>query len=343
MALVTNAIETPAAETSAGSTGSIVAPGARGASPAGEGGPATHLPRIRAARRRVGAREFDFDRRTAIMAIINRTPDSFYDRGATFALDRAVDAAIAAVEAGADILDIGGVPFSPDVPPVSAAEEADRVVPLVERIRARTDAVISIDTTRGAVAAAALDAGADLINDTNGLRDEELLAVVAAERAHVVVAHSIAKPFTHHRAPRYDDVVREVGDYLRERVEAVRSAGVPDERILIDPGHDLNKNTLHTLELCRRLAPIADLGLPLLVALSNKDFVGETLDRERGDRVAGTLAATVMCVQQGARIVRTHNVRETVDAVRMTETILGLRAPAYLRHNIDVGAESATR
>jgi dihydropteroate synthase len=269
------------------------------------------------------------------MAVVNRTPDSFFDKGATFALEAAVAQAERAVADGADWVDVGGLPFSPDTPDVSAAEEIDRVLPVVEAIRASSDVVISVDTYRPEVARAVLDGGADVINDVMGLRVPGLGEAVAEAGATIVVAHSLGEPHRHHRRPQYDDVVADVIAYLEGRVEHALSLGIAEDRIVIDPGHDLNKNTLHTLEITRRLREVAAIGLPMLVALSNKDFVGESIDRPQGQRLYGTLAATALCVAAGARVVRAHHVRETVDAVRMTEAVLGLREPAYLRHNVD--------
>ena len=218
----------------------------------------------------IAGRAFDFSRRVAVMAIVNRTPDSFHDQGRTFALDRAIAAATAAAEAGADWIDVGGAPFAPG-PEVTAAEEIDRVLPVVEAVRER--AVVSVDTFRPEVAREVIKAGAGVINDTSGLRD-----------------------------PAMADAV--------------------------------NKNTHHSLELTRRLDEVAAVGYPLLAAVSNKDFVGETLDAAQHERLAGTLAAVVFCVLRGARIVRVHDVRPAVDAVRMTEAMLGWRPPAYTRHNM---------
>jgi dihydropteroate synthase len=179
-----------------------------------------------------------------------------------------------------------------------------------------------------------------VINDTTGIRDQTLAEIVADSAATLVITHSLAEPRTVYPRPRYDDVVAEVVEFLRDRIDTAVSSGIPESRIVIDPGHDLNKNTLHTLELTRRFDEIAAIGLPTLAAVSNKDFIGETLDAERGDRLEGSLAAAVFCVTQGARVVRMHNVRESVAAVRMTETILGLRDPAYLKHNMgDVNGE----
>ncbi|MGR2753673.1 dihydropteroate synthase [Agromyces arachidis] len=283
--------------------------------------------------RRIGPREFDFARQVAVMAIVNRTPDSFYDRGATDDLDRAVAAARAAIDDGADWIDIGGAKFAPG-PPVPVDEEAERVVPVVAAL-AGSGAVVSVDTFHPEVARRAIDAGAHVINDTTGIHDPEMAEVVAAGGAAIVITHSLAAPRTPHPGPAYGDVVAEVTAFLRERVELAVAHGVPRERIIVDPGHDLNKNTLHSLELTRRLDEVAAIGPPLLVALSNKDFIGESLGRrDRRERLAGSLAAAVWCIGRGARIVRVHNVRETVDAVRMVEAIEGWRQPAYLEHNM---------
>ena len=289
------------------------------------------LPRLDAPLRRINGRTFDFSREVAVMAVINRTPDSFYDRGATFALEAAVAAARQAITDGADWVDIGGAKFAPG-PAIPVAEEIDRVVPVVAALRG-SGAVISVDTFDPDVAQASIQAGAHVINDTTGVHDPRMAEVVADSDATLVITHSLARPRTPHPAPRYDDVVGEVAGFLQARVQRALDHGMPADRLVIDPGHDLNKNTLHSLELTRRLGEITALGLPTLVAVSNKDFIGETLNRDRDHRVEGTLAAAVFCILQGARIVRVHNVPAAVDAVRMTEAILGWREPAYLRHN----------
>lgn len=281
--------------------------------------------------RRIGPREFDFAREVAVMAIVNRTPDSFYDRGRTEALDAAVDAASLAIEQGADWIDVGGAKFAPG-PAIPPDEEIDRVVPVVAAL-ADSGAVISVDTFHPEVARAAIIAGAHVVNDTTGLHDPAMADVVAETGATIVVTHSLAKPRTPYPSPRYVDVVAEVSAFLGERVALAQSRGVASDRIIVDPGHDLNKHTLHSLELTRRLGEITSLGYPTLVALSNKDFVGESLGRPREQRIEGSIAAAVYCVMQGARIVRVHNVRETVDAMRMIEAIEGWREPVFLEHN----------
>jgi dihydropteroate synthase len=283
------------------------------------------------ATRVIGGREFDFERRVAVMAIVNRTPDSFHDNGRTFALEHALQAVAEAAEAGADWIDIGGVPFAPG-PEVTVAEEIERVLPVVEK--ARDLAVVSVDTFRPLVAKEVIRAGAGVINDTSGLRDPAMADAVAGTDAQLVITHSLAPPRTEWPSPRYGDVTAEVGAFLRERTALALDRGVRPDQIIIDPGHDLNKNTRHSLELTRRLDEIAAIGYPLLAALSNKDFIGETLGRAQQDRLAGTLATVVFCVLHGARIVRVHDVRACVDAVRMTEAMLGWRPPAILRHNM---------
>jgi dihydropteroate synthase len=293
-----------------------------------------YLPPLRDPVRVIGRRTFDFDRQIVVMGIVNRTPDSFFDHGRTYRLDAAVEAALAAAEAGAGWVDIGGVPFSPDTADVSEAEEIDRVVPVIEAVAAASDIVISVDTFRPAVAARSLAAGAAVINDTTGLRDPELAEVVAASAATMVITHSLAQPRQHFPRPQYADIADEVKRFLINRVERAVDHGVPESRLIIDPGHDLNKNTLHTLELTRRLAEVAELGLPLLAAVSNKDFIGEATGRAKVDRLAPSLAAATSCALAGARILRMHDVAESVAAARMIEAILGFREPAYLAHNM---------
>ncbi|MGN6425933.1 MAG: dihydropteroate synthase [Leifsonia sp.] len=292
-----------------------------------------YLPPLRIPVRAIGARTFDFSRQVAVMAVVNRTPDSFFDQGRTFAFDRAVDACFEAVALGADWVDIGGAPFAPGEP-IPVAEEVERVVPVVAALRAGSDVVISVDTFHSEVARRAIEAGATVVNDTTGLSDPDLAPVVADSAATLVLTHSLAAPRTVYPRPHYDDIAAEVAAFLLSRVDRAVAAGIPEERIILDPGHDLNKNTLQSLELTRRLREIADLGFPTLAAVSNKDFIGETLDAPREERGAGSIAAAVVSIVNGARIIRMHDVRASVSAARMTEAILGLREPAYLKHNM---------
>ena len=293
-----------------------------------------YLPPLRDPVRTIGRRTFDFDRQLVVMGIVNRTPDSFFDQGETYPLDRAVAAALAADRAGAGWVDIGGVPFSPDTPEVSEAEELDRVVPVVAAVARSSDIVISVDTYRPAVAARTIGAGATVINDTTGLRDADLAAVIAEHGATVVITHSLAAPHQHIRRPRYDDVVSDVKAFLSARIERAVDQGIPESKIVLDPGHDLNKNTRHSLELTRRLEEIAQLGLPLLAAVSNKDFIGEATGLDRRDRMPPSIAAATICALHGARILRMHDAAAAVAAAQLIECVLGFRAPAYERHNL---------
>lgn len=288
-------------------------------------------PNIKHEGHNLAGQQFNFAERIAVMAIVNRTPDSFYDKGKTFELDLAIEAGAKAFADGADIVDVGGVKFAPG-PALPVADEIDRVIPFVREVSKLGP--VSVDTFHPEVARAAIAAGAAIINDTTGVHDPRMADVVADSDATLVVAHSIAKPRTKIIGPQYADVTEEIKTFLGKRIELSLAHGVREEQLIIDPGHDLNKNTLHTLQLTRELADFAGMGYPLLVALSNKDFIGESLGRDRHERLAGSLAAAIFCATQGARIVRVHNVLETVDAIRMFEAIMGWREPVYLRHNM---------
>lgn len=272
----------------------------------------------------------------AVMAVVNRTPDSFHDHGATFALDRAVAAAIEAVDAGADWVDVGGLAFSPRTPLISAAEEADRVVPVVEGLlAARPDAVVSVDTWRSEVARRAIEAGARVVNDVSGLRDPAMADLAAATGATLVIAHSRAMPHEELERPRYGDVVGEVRSFLAARAEEALAHGVAPDRIVLDPGHDLNKNTQDTLAITRRLPEIVDLGYPTLAAVSHKDFLAESTGLDRDALLAASLTAAVYCLAKGARVIRMHDVAPSVAAARLVEILEGTRPPrGPLRHNM---------
>lgn len=293
-----------------------------------------YLPPLRQPVRRFGPHTVDLSRGVLVMAIVNRTPDSFFDQGSTFALARAVGAVRAAEEAGAAWVDVGGVPFAPGAV-LPWRQEAERVVPVIEETRSRgSDIILSVDTFDARVAEAALDAGADVVNDTTGLSDPELAPLVAERGAHLVLTHSLAAPRTVYPRPRYDDVVREVRDFLAERAELARAAGVEDSRLIVDPGHDLNKNTADSLLVTRGLRRIAELGHPVLAAVSNKDFIGESLGLPKAERGEGSLAAAAFCLHEGARILRMHHPLQAVRAASMFEAIMGWREPVRAVHNM---------
>ena len=262
------------------------------------------------------------------MAIVNRTPDSFYDRGATFSDEAALRRCDEVVAAGAAIVDIGGVKAGPGSL-VDAAEEIDRVVPLIAAVAARHPSVlISVDTWRAEVAEEAIRAGAGLINDTWAGHDPELAEVAGHHRVGYVCSHTGgSEPRTRPHRVHFDDVVADVIAETTRLAERAVAAGVPEERIFIDPTHDFGKNTFHGLELLRRVDELVATGWPVLMALSNKDFVGETVNRDVGGRVAGTLAATAWAAARGVAAFRAHEVAETVDVIRMTAAIAGTAPP----------------
>jgi dihydropteroate synthase len=263
------------------------------------------------------------------MAIVNRTPNSFYRPGTTWDEAAALRHVHAAVAAGADILDIGGVPAKPGEE-VPVSEEARRTIPFVEKVRAAyPDLVISVDTWRHEVGRAACAAGADLLNDTWGGWDPGLAEVAAEFGAGLVCSHAGGlPPRTRPFRVSYRDVMADVLDRTLALAERAVQLGVDPERIVIDPAHDFGKNTWHSLEITRRLAEMTATGWPVLLSASHKDFVGETLGAGIGDRLAGTLAVTSVAAWLGVRIFRAHNVTETRQALDMVSAIRGDRTPA---------------
>jgi dihydropteroate synthase len=277
---------------------------------------------------RLGGREFPPER-PLVMAIVNRTPDSFYRPGVTWDAAAALDRVHAAVAQGADILDVGGVPAKPG-PEVTVTEEIRRVVPFIERVRAaHPDLVISVDTWRHEPARAMCAAGASLINDTWSAWDP-LLAETAAEfGAGLVCSHVGAlTPRTRPHRPAYGDVLGDVLSRVLALAEQALKAGVAADSIVIDPTHDFGKNTWQSLELTRRLGELTATGWPVLVSASHKDFVGESLGAGLDDRLAGTLAVTAVGAWLGARIFRAHDVSETRQALDVVAAIKGDRPPA---------------
>ena len=277
---------------------------------------------------RIGALDVP-DGHLVVMAIVNRTPDSFYDRGATYELDRAVERVDQVVAEGADMVDVGGVKAAPGEE-VDAAEEIRRTVDLVAAIRgAHPTLPISIDTWRAEVAREALAAGADVVNDAWGGVDPQLAVVAAEAGAGIVCTHAGGLPArTRPHRVAYDDVMADVLARTTALADAAVAVGVDRERVLIDPGHDFGKNTRHSLEATRRLAELVGTGWPVLVALSNKDFVGETLDVPLDGRLTGTLAATAVSAWLGARVFRVHDVAPTRQTLDMVASIQGTRPPA---------------
>jgi dihydropteroate synthase len=261
-------------------------------------------------------------RRTLLMGIINVTPDSFYDGGKRFDAGRAVADGLELVEAGADILDVGGESTRPGAPPVSAEVELQRVRPVVQGLRRTVKVPISIDTYKARVAQTALTEGADIVNDISALRfDPAMVAILAAEKVPVVLMHMQGTPQTMQAEPRYDNVLREVQDFLAARARFALAAGVERDKIILDPGIGFGKTLDHNLTLLRGLPSLASLGHPLLVGASRKAFIGKILDVPPDERLEGSLAAAVVAVFGGAHIIRVHDVKETWRALRVADAI----------------------
>jgi dihydropteroate synthase len=262
----------------------------------------------------LGARRYDVSSRALVMGILNRTPDSFYDKGANFAFDSFLAKADEHVAAGADLLDVGGVKAGPGEE-VTEAEELDRVVGAVEALVTRFELPISVDTWRASVAEACFAAGAVVGNDISGFGDPAYLGVAATAGASVVATHIRLRPRVADPNPAYDDVVASVADFLTERARRALEAGIPPERIIVDAGLDLGKTAEQSLELLRASEELAGLGYPLLLSASNKTFLGVLLDLEIGERREASLAACALGILKGCRVLRVHHVAGTV-AVR---------------------------
>lgn len=283
---------------------------------------------------RLGQREFG-KHEPVIMAIVNRTPDSFYDQGATFLDEPALERVDQAVAEGAAIIDIGGVKAGPGEE-VTPAEEARRTVGFVAEVRKRhPEIVISVDTWRHEVGEAVCEAGADVLNDAWGGVDPRLAAVAGRYGAGLVCTHAGgAQPRTRPHRVTYEDVMADILRVTTGLAERAVELGVRREGIMIDPGHDFGKNTRHSLEATRRLGEMARTGWPVLVSLSNKDFVGETLDQPVRERLTGTLATTAISAWLGSQVYRVHEVAQTRQVLEMVASIAGHRPPAVARRGL---------
>ena len=269
---------------------------------------------ISATRLDLGAVQFDIGTRALVMGILNRTPDSFYDKGATWGFDQFLAKAESHVLAGADLLDVGGVKAGPGEE-VTEAEELDRVVGAVAALAERFDTPISIDTWRASVARECFAVGASVGNDISGFGDPDYVHVAAEAGASVVATHIRLRPRVADPNPVYPDVVANVGEFLTDRANRALAAGIPAERIIVDAGLDLGKTASQSLELLRHSAALADLGFPLLLSVSNKTCLGVLLDLEVDQRIEASLAAAAIGILRGCRVLRVHDVAGTV-AVR---------------------------
>lgn len=258
--------------------------------------------------------------RVVVMGILNATPDSFYEGSRVHSPDEAVARALLMESQGADVIDVGGESSRPGSTPISAAAELDRVLPIVVGVRKRSDVLISIDTTKAVVAAAAIEAGATIVNDISALRfDVDMAKTIAAAGAFIVLMHMRGMPQTMQQEPAYRDVVSEVRTFLGERTAAAEAAGIASDRIILDPGIGFGKKLEHNLELLRRIDRIVEIGPPVLIGASRKSFLGEILDLPAGERLEGTIAVHAVAVAQGADWIRVHDVKEgrrTADVAR---------------------------
>jgi dihydropteroate synthase len=265
------------------------------------------------------------------MGVLNVTPDSFSDGGKFLGRDLALRRADRMAEEGADIIDIGGESTRPGAPPVSAEEELDRVVPVIESLASRISLPISVDTSKPEVMRAAVGAGAGMINDVRALRGSGAMAAAVEARVPVCLMHMQGEPRTMQEAPGYRDVVSEVGYFLRKRFEACREAGMSPGLVILDPGFGFGKTLDHNLALLAGLPELCRLGPPLLVGMSRKSMIGTLTRRTVEERLAGSLAAAVLAVERGARIVRVHDVAPTVDAIRVAWALLAERGTELSR------------
>jgi len=273
---------------------------------------------------RVQGREYNLSARGMIMGVLNVTPDSFSDGGTHPDVQAAVSHGLAMVAEGADILDIGGESTRPGAAAVGEAGELRRVIPVIQRLRAETSALISVDTMKAGVARAALAAGADIINDVNGLRDPEMLRVVAESQAGVVVMHMKGEPRTMQANPMYEDVLAEVGAFFEERLHTLTGAGIDPERVAMDPGFGFGKTLEHNLTLLRNLPALGATARPLVVGVSRKSMIAKLLGEEAMEkRYWPTVALTAWMREAGAHVVRVHDIKPNVESMRMVEAIAG--------------------
>ncbi len=276
----------------------------------------------------LGSHKIKFGSRTLIMGVLNVTPDSFSDGGMYLDREKALKRVYELVEEGADIIDIGGESTRPGADPVSLEEEIERTIPIIEHVASRIGVPISIDTYKSEVAKKALDAGATIVNDISGLRfDPEMASLLARYKAMVIIMHMKGTPRDMQKDPRYDDVVKEIYSFLEERARFAIDSGVPDDRIVIDPGIGFGKTVDHNLEIMRKLEEFKSLGFPLLVGTSRKSFIGAVLDASVDERIFGTAATVSFAVEKGADVVRVHDVKEMLQVIRMTEAMKEGRQP----------------
>lgn len=262
----------------------------------------------------------DFSK-TVIMGVVNTTPDSFSDGGKFNEFKNAMAHSLSLIKQGAQIIDIGGESTRPNAPKVSLDEELDRVIPLITALRKEVNVPISIDTSKAQVMQAAVDAGANLINDVNALQGPGALESAVKTGVPVCLMHMQGEPQTMQHNPQYQDVVKDVIDFLQQRANACIEAGISQQQILIDPGFGFGKTLSHNIELLKNLNKLQSMGYPILAGLSRKSMIGHLLGLDVGDREYASIALALMAAQNGAAILRVHDVKGTVDAIRMVEAV----------------------
>lgn len=271
----------------------------------------------------VAGRQLDLAKRTRIMGVVNVTPDSFSDGGEHFGVEEAVAHAKRLIKEGADIIDIGGESTRPGAEPVPVEEEIARVIPVVERLSRETSAIISIDTMKPEVAEEAIRAGAHMVNDVSALSNPKMIEVVAKAGVPAILMHMKGTPRTMQQNPVYDDLMGEIVEFLREKIESAEAAGVAGEKLLVDPGIGFGKTIEHNLEIIKRLAELKVLGKGIVLGTSRKSFIGKVLDLDvPAERICGTAASIAVGIVNGANVVRVHDVREMVQVARLTDAIL---------------------
>lgn len=258
-----------------------------------------------------------------VMGILNVTPDSFFDGGEFNAVDRAVERAVEMERMGADIIDIGGESTRPGSERVTLEEEKERVIPVIKKVSKEVDSLISIDTYKPEIAEAAVDAGADIINDIFGLRTEGMAEKVAELDVPIIIMHMQGTPKDMQKNPEYEDVINDISQFFLERIDHAKEAGIKDENIILDPGIGFGKELEHNLEIIRRLDEFNSLGYPILLGASRKSFLKGVLNKEADERLYGSLAVAADAVENNIAILRVHDVEETVDVVKTIESVKG--------------------
>lgn len=267
-----------------------------------------------------GGRQLDISR-PQVMGILNVTPDSFSDGGLFIEREKAVRQARQMVADGATIIDVGGESTRPGAADVGREQELERVIPIIEAIHSQLDVIVSVDTSKPEVMSAAVTAGAGLINDIRALREPGALLAARATGVPVCLMHMLGEPRSMQQNPHYDDVLREVKDFLAARVEACENAGIGADKLILDPGFGFGKTTAHNLQLVKGLPGFAELGRPLLMGVSRKSSIGAILDKPVDGRLIGSVTLAVLCAQAGARILRVHDVAQTVEALKICHAV----------------------